>query len=757
VAVTLLTLAAVGSANHSTTEWISTGPAGGGGPFYGATFEGATADGTRVFFETDVPLVAGDSDTCQDPPDPPFPDPEPRPCRDVYERSGGTTTRISTGPSGGNGASDATFGGFSADGNRVFFQTAEPLVPGDTDTKIDVYERSGATTTRISTGPTGGNGNFDATFAGASADGTRVFFYTTEPLAPGDTDTASDIYGRAGGTTTRISTGPSGGNSNDSASFLGASADGTRVFFLTFERLEAADTDLEYDIYERFGETTTRISTGPAGGNGPHSANFNGVTADGTRVLFMTRESLLADDTDTGCTNGGGCWDVYERSGGTLTRISTGLGGGNGSFDASFDGATADLTRVFFSTAEPLEAGDTDARIDLYERFGGTTTRISTGPTGGNGDFTTFFGGASADGTRVLFRTYEPLETADTDARIDLYERFGGTTTRISTGPTGGNGNFDVTFRRGASADGTRVFFETQEPLVAGDSDDCPYTTGCVDIYERFNGTTTLISTGPAGGNGPYGAGFSSASADGTRVFFETFESLVAGDTGAQDVYAAVVADTSGYPRPKGATPVRVPLVPAYKQCTSGNRSHGPPLAYPSCHPPAQVSTSVTVGTPDANGAPANSIGSVRLGVVRGEPGPPDDSNLNITTSLTDVRCEGATTVCGDANAAGGSDYTGELTAVLDVRLTDKDASIPQTTQDFPFPVTVPCVTTASTSQGGSCSHATSANAVVPGTITDGKRAIWALNQIQVFDGGPDGLASTTPNTVFAVQGVFVP
>ena len=41
--------------------------------------------------------------------------------------------------------------------------------------------------------------------------------------------------------------------------------------------------------------------------------------------------------------------------------------------------------------------------------------------------------------------------------------------------------------------------------------------------------------------------------------------------------------------------------------------------------------------------------------------------------------------------------------------------------------------------------------------ITDGKRAIWALNQVQVFDGGPDGLASTTPNAVFAVQGVFVP
>ena len=34
---------------------------------------------------------------------------------------------------------------------------------------------------------------------------------------------------------------------------------------------------------------------------------------------------------------------------------------------------------------------------------------------------------------------------------------------------------------------------------------------------------------------------------------------------------------TAGYPRSKGATPLRVPLIPAYTQCTSPNREHGPP------------------------------------------------------------------------------------------------------------------------------------------------------------------------------------
>ena len=59
----------------------------------------------------------------------------------------------------------------------------------DTDTAIDVYERAGGQTTLVSTGPTGGNGGVDANFGGASADGARVFFRTAESLVSADTDT----------------------------------------------------------------------------------------------------------------------------------------------------------------------------------------------------------------------------------------------------------------------------------------------------------------------------------------------------------------------------------------------------------------------------------------------------------------------------------------------------------------------------------------------------------------------------------------
>src|SRR5688500_7127280 len=152
------------------------------------------------------------------------------------------------------------------------------------------------------------------------------------------------------------------------------------------------------------------------------------------------------------------------------------------------------------------------------------TTIVSTGPAGGNGAVSSQFRGASADGTRIFFQSSEALVTADTDARMDIYERSGTTTTLLSTGPAGGNGAFNASFAAN-SADGARVFFRTSEQLVSGDTD----TTQ--DLYERFNGTTTLMSTGAAGGNGTFQMIFSGISKDGSKVSMIPVESLVTGET----------------------------------------------------------------------------------------------------------------------------------------------------------------------------------------------------------------------------------
>src|SRR4051812_48124587 len=122
------------------------------------------------------------------------------------------TERLSFGPTGGNGAIAANYRGISSDGTRVFFQTTEKLVSADTDSAIDLYERSGATTTLISTGPNGGNGAFAATYSGASQDGTKVFLRTSEKLVSADTDNAIDIYMRSAGAAPLIFPGPAAAN-----------------------------------------------------------------------------------------------------------------------------------------------------------------------------------------------------------------------------------------------------------------------------------------------------------------------------------------------------------------------------------------------------------------------------------------------------------------------------------------------------------------------------------------------------------------
>jgi len=218
------------------------------------------------------------------------------------------------------------------------------------------------------------------------------------------------------------------------------------------------------------------------------------------------------------------------------------------------------------------------------------------------------------------------------------------------------------------------------------------------------------------------------------------------------------------HPRPKGATPLYASLVPAYAACTAPNRTHGPPLAFPSCNPPVQTSTAVTVGSPDAGGGAANSVGFVKLSVKVGLAGPPDDSDVNITSSISDVRCKAGTTACGAGNAADGADYTGELQGNATIRISDHwNAVAPgggtdaATVIDIPFPVTTTCATTADTAIGGLCTVTTSANTVVPGAVKDAKRAIVEVGQITITDGGADGLNGTSPNTLFETQGIFIP
>jgi hypothetical protein len=747
------------SATHNQTDLISKGT----GP-YDAIYAGAKADGSKVWFMTNEQLDPTDTDSSQD----------------IYERSGNKTTLISTGPAGGNGTPAATFDAASPDGTRVYFHTTEKLVSTDTDNTIDIYQRSGATTTILTIGPTGGNGSNDAFYVGTNESGTRVWFVSYEELTSNDMDVMrKDVYENSGGSVSLISTSSTSPNGAYGADFAGASDDGSHVFFVTDEPLASTDNDgANRDVYERTGGTTNLVSIGPAAGAGTAAvkASWGGTSSDGTHAFFVTSEKLTTEDNDGLCVDDVGanvpCADVYERTGGTTTLTSANPAPADGNYRASFAGVSSDGTRAYFQTDEPIDQNDSDTGcddylgnptqpcIDVYQRSGGTTTMVSTSSTSPNGSYTAVFRDVSEDGTRVFFDTDEPLAPSDGDGSVqDVYERAGGNTTLISTGPAGGSGPQSSDFSA-ISSDGSRVFFVTYESLVSSDADG-----NWLDVYERVGGTTTLLSTGPSGGGASFVSFFGGSTQDGSRVYFQTDEAEIPADTDvAQDVYVAI----AGYAPPIGASPMRISFVPAFTPCALPmTGTHAGPLSGSSCNPPTPRSSLVAVGS--------RSIGFTRLKVLaNGECTPFNPAlcypDLQIGVNITDVRSGGPS----------GPDYstpsTQDLTLVATLpnagasqgdfaRVTDKynklnsgtDFNQAATTVPMSFPISLSCSTTTDTTIGSTCATQTTGNSLVPGTISVGNRAIWEIGQLQVLDQGANGTAGDSDDKVFEVQGLFAP
>jgi len=233
--------------------------------------------------------------------------------------------------------------------------------------------------------------------------------------------------------------------------------------------------------------------------------------------------------------------------------------------------------------------------------------------------------------------------------------------------------------------------------------------------------------------------------------------------TGSDGVHTRIQSsrrrDVAGYPRSKGAGPTRVSLVPSYQACNSPNRTHGGSLSIGSCAPPQPASSVLTVGTPDSNGAAANFSGSVSYAVINGDPATAlDEADVKLAVSLSDIR-----------NNPAGTDYVGRLLVTVGLQITDQnnaaETPAPATLQAFNYQFPVDCVATALTTIGSSCDLNTTADAVIPGSVTEGSRAIWQLGETIVKDAGPNGsgYASCPPTCgdgdegTFLRPGVFVP
>jgi Tol biopolymer transport system component len=293
------------------------------------------------------------------------------------------------------------------------------------------------------------------------------------------------------------------------------------------------------------------------------------------------------------------------------------------------------------------------------------------------------------------------------------------------------------------SPDGTRIVWSGSQDLRVTTIQD-GFASGELNLTNTPGVAETEPSWSPDGTQIAYtrGSGIWVMNADGSNQHQITF-----GPGGDRNPDWQPIL--GGYARPRGATPMYLPLVPAAQACTAPNRTHGAPLLAGSCSPPSSTSSNVTVSFGELY---AKSIASVNLKVMPGTAGPPDDADVAFNMSVTNVMKPDR------------SDYTGELRLELPLRITDNSNSPAPpggggaTVSDTSIFGTVPCTATADTTLGARCALSSTIDALVPGAVQEGSRAIWALGQIKVHDGGADGDADTPgDNQLFEVQGVFVP
>ena len=139
-----------------------------------------------------------------------------------------------------------------------------------------------------------------------------------------------------------------------------------------------------------------------------------------------------------------------------------------------------------------------------------------------------------------------------------------------------------------------------------------------------------------------------------------------------------------------------------------------------------------------------------------GDPGTTaDEADLSISLSAGDVRDRGS-----------GGDYLPnpsgpDVTLVERLRVTDflngPSLQDPATVTDFDFSVPVACAGTASPAVGSDCDIATSADAVTPGMIPEGKSMVLQAFRVRLNDSGANGSPGDADDRGFSQQGIYIP
>ena len=329
----------------------------------------------------------------------------------------------------------------SEDGSHIFFETRGH---GETD---QVFVRINETTTQevSESQRSPADTAHPAQFWLASADGSLAYFTSPEKLTndatTGPSDEGEDLYrydvGAEGLTDITPDASEEAAGGARVQGVLGASEDGSRVYFVAEGVLASGATAGEYNLYDwsegsgiKFIATGTTSSafTGNWSNTGSRSSR---VSPDGAFLAFT------ADNSLTGYANEGNPEIyLYSAATGELVCASCNPSGAPATSGAAIRGfsesvnhlsrsLSADGRFVFFNTEEALLPSDVNHKEDAYQ-FNSETGEVSLLSTGISPQPSRFTD-AALSGSDALVATRERLVGIDQDENIDVYDaRVGG-------------------------------------------------------------------------------------------------------------------------------------------------------------------------------------------------------------------------------------------------------------------------------------------------------------------------------------------
>jgi DNA-binding beta-propeller fold protein YncE len=452
---------------------------------------------------------------------------------------GGNAAPVLVGVSGGPGSTDlisrcnttlaSRLGALSADGRTVFFRSFPCSSGSGVNTGVEVpanelYARiDQARTVFISgrspldcTGTCQTSPPSDAVFEGASADGSKAFFTSTQQL----TDSAGEDSVDTAGTGTN-------------ACIITVGVNGCNLY--------------EYDFANPAGHSLLAVSACEAAGCEPRVQGVMAVSRDGSHVYFVARGVLTDRANDRGqiAQNGADNLYAFERDGSYpngrvsfIAMLPEGESAKWSNAEVSYANVTPDGRFLVFTSTALLTADDTRAdgarQVFRYDAQSGVLVRVSIGEDGFNDN------GNAGVGDAII-----PLAAA----------AFG----------EAGSWRADPTM----SDDGSFVFFQSPVGLTPGALDDVRIDVNgknlrgeplppeyAQNVYEWHAGHVYLISdgrdTGAASLQGSIGVGTMSSvellgsDASGANVFFSSSDRLVSQDTDTQtDLYDARICTAS--------------------------------------------------------------------------------------------------------------------------------------------------------------------------------------------------------------------